>query len=561
MKKRLLFYASLLALFGCKSAPENPADTIYWGGTIVTMAGDSPQYAEAVAVKDGKILFVGSQIDAQKYEGDSTEVRNLDGKTLLPGFIDPHSHFINATQLVTWVNASPRPVGEVNSVAELKTTIADFIKKKPLKEGEWLVGYGYDQTMFEDREATCLDLDEVVPDNPVLIIHVSAHGALLNSKALEAANITAETKDPDGGVISRMPNSRKPSGLLMENAFMPVFESMPKPTAGELLKTFAKAQEEYTKWGYTTAQEGATTFDDLQLLKKASADGLLVIDVISYPLFIDMEKIVGKDSFGSYSKHLKLGGIKVLLDGSPQGGTAMQHYLTPGPNGEADWHGVSFVPKDVFFKVMQTCYDNNLQLNVHTNGSEAIQEMIDGMQQINYDKSKDLRWCSIHCQFVTDPQLDQIAALGLVPSFFTNHAFYWGDVHIKNFGQEAAEHLSPIATAYGKGLRPTNHTDYSVTPLDPFMTIWTAVKRETRSGRILGAEERATVYQALQMLTSNVAYQYHEEASKGTLEAGKLADLVILDKNPLDLDETTIDEVKNTKVLETIKEGVTVYKE
>ncbi|WP_163717222.1 amidohydrolase [Mangrovibacterium lignilyticum] len=559
MKKRILLYALLLTLLSCNSTPDNPADTIYLGGNIITMKGDSAQYAEAIAVKDGKILFVGSEAEAKKYRGDSTIINNLEGKTMLPGFIDPHSHFINATQLVNWVNVSPRPVGQVNSVEELKNTIAEFIKNKPLKENEWLVGYGYDQTMFEDREATCYDLDEVVPDNPLLIIHVSSHGALLNSKALEISNITAETKDPAGGVISRMPNSKKPSGLLMENAFLPVHQNMPKPTIDDLLKSFDKAQEEYTKWGYTTAQEGASSFDDLQLLKKASDDDLLVIDIISYPLFIDMDKIIGKENFGQYKKHLKVGGIKVLLDGSPQGGTAMQDYLTPGPNGEAHWQGVSFVPKDVFFKVMQTCYDNNLQLNVHTNGSGAIQEMIDGMDEINYDKSKDLRWCSVHCQFVTNEQLDKIAELGMVPSFFTNHAFYWGDVHIKNFGFEVANKLSPIESAYKKGLRPTNHTDYSVTPLDPFMTIWTAVKRETRSGQIIGPEERATIYQALQMLTSNVAYQYHEEDTKGTLEVGKLADLVILDKNPLDIDESTIDDIKNTKVVETIKEGMTVY--
>jgi predicted amidohydrolase YtcJ len=163
----------------------------------------------------------------------------------------------------------------------------------------------------------------------------------------------------------------------------------------------------------------------------------------------------------------------------------------------------------------------------------------------------------IHSQFIRPDQLDKYAEVGLIPSFFTNHAFFWGDVHVRNLGEPRAFFLSPMKTARARGLRPTNHTDAAVTPPDPLFTIWTAVNRTSRSGRVIGPDERVTPLEALKATTINAAYQYFEEATKGTIEPGKLADLVILSDNPLTVDPARIAEIR---VLETIKEGKTVYK-
>ncbi len=408
---------------------------------------------------------------------------------------------------------------------------------------------------------TAADLDDAFPDNPVFVQHVSLHGAVCNSASLKKFNVTKDTPKPKGGVIVRKPGSMEPEGLLMESAWLPIFGSLPKPGEEELLKRFKDGQMINAAAGVTAAQEGATPAADAALMQKAAAQGLLYIDVAAYP-FITEAKTVFKtnppETFGKYSNRFKLGGIKITTDGSPQGRTAYftKPYLTGGPGGEKDWKGEPLFPKAEIQEMVKFVYDSKLQLIIHCNGDAAIDLFLEAHERSAKDRTADLRTTVIHSQFVRKDQLEKYADYKIMPSFFTEHCYYFGETHLKNRGKKQAAFLSPMKTALSMGIRCQSHTDFNVSPIDQMFVIWTAVNRTTRTGEVLGSDERITPLQALKAITLDSAYMYKEEHTKGSLEVGKLADLVILDKNPLTIKPM---DIKDIKVVETIKEGKTIY--
>ena len=286
MKRLFLsaFAVILAAGLGCNTGPDaaSTADAIYFGGPIITV-NDAQPNAEAVAVKDGKILTVGTRAEVEKaHKGATTQMIDLAGKTLLPGFIDAHSHFMFALDMPTQANVSGPPVGPVKSIPDMVAALEGTAATPQHPKGEWIVGWGYDANgLAEKREATRDDLDPAFPDNPVMVIHVSGHGAVLNSAALKKFNITAKTPTPPGGVILRKPGTQEPAGLLMETAYLPVFAQMPKPTEADMLDRFDGAQQIYASNGYTTIQEGATHAHDVELLQKAASEKRLYLDLVS----------------------------------------------------------------------------------------------------------------------------------------------------------------------------------------------------------------------------------------------------------------------------------------
>ncbi|HRI20256.1 MAG TPA: amidohydrolase, partial [Panacibacter sp.] len=543
------------------------ATAIYYNGDIITMEGDSAAYAEAIAVKDGKIIFVGSKADAEKLKGDSTVMNDLQGKTMLPGFIDPHSHFINALSMSSQANCSAPPVGTAKDADGIVAALKDFQQKKNIAKGELIIGYGYDDTQMPDgRLLNRDDLDKAFPGNPVLVIHVSLHGAVLNSAALTKFGYSSKTVTPEGGIIVRKPGTNEPYGLIMETAFLPVFANLPKPTPEQQLQQLKDGQMIYATAGVTTAQEGATHKTDLDILANGAKQNALFIDVIAYPFILDLPAVL-KDhpftEFASYNNHLKIGGVKITEDGSPQGKTAFftTPYLTGGPGGEKNWRGEPTFPQDSLNAWVKKLYDNKIQLIVHGNGDGAIDMILKAHEyackELNQPLDANRRTTVIHSQFVRNDQLEKYKEYNIIPSMYAEHTFFFGDAHIKNRGIQQASFISPLNTALKMGIPCTNHTDFNVLPIDQMMVVWCAVNRTTRTGVVLGADERITVYQALQCITINAAHQYFEENSKGSLKAGKLADLVILDKNPLKADAAAI---KDIQVAETIKDGKTIYK-
>lgn len=538
------------------------ADTIFRHADVVTVADAVPS-AEAVAVKDGHILAVGTDAEVMAHAGPETRVVDLGGRTLVPGFVDGHSHFMNALQIVTWANVSTPPVGPVSCIPDLIGALkAHFERWKPAP-GEWVLGYGYDgNNLAEGRELTRDDLDPHFPDNPILLIHVSNHGAVLNSRALDLMGIDAGTPTPPGGIILRKPGTNEPAGLLMEMAFLPIFAKLPKPGLEELLERVGAAQEIYAAAGVTTMQEGATASADLPVLVRAAQEGRLYLDLASYALITELDEILAEhppSTFGTYRNRLKLNGAKAFADGSPMSRTAFfrEPYLTGGPSGEENWRGEPTFPPETLNAMVKKVYDHGLRLNVHVNGDAAIDMVLAAHEHAaGPSRRPPVGMTIIHSQFVRRDQLEKYREYGFSISFYTEHTFFFCDAHMRNLGPERTNFCSPMRTALDMGLHCANHTDFSVLPIDQLFTIFTAVNRVGRDGKVIGPDQRVTPLEALRAITIESAYEYGEADRKGSIEVGKLADLVVLSGNPLKVDPLAI---RDIRVMATYKEGKEVY--
>lgn len=540
------------------------ADTIYTGGDIITIDDANPA-AQALAVGGGRITAVGSRDDVlAAARGPATRMVDLDGATLLPGFLDPHSHYINSLTVANQVNVFAPPAGPGADVGAIVHALKSFRDAQHIPAGEMIVAYGYDDTLMPGgRTLHKEDLDADFPDNPVLVGHVSMHGAVLNSAAMRMFDITAATKTPPGGVIVRKQGSTEPDGLVMETAFLPIFAAMPKPTPSQEIAWSRAGQMLYAAAGITTAHEGLTHAADVELIYRAAEGGANLIDVVSYPFILELDEVLSKhppQEFGSYRNRVKLGGVKVTLDGSPQGRTAYftTPYLVDGPDGQHNWRGELGFSQDIVNGWFKQVYDLGLPLDIHANGDAAIDVALAAHEFAAADDlGRDRLTVMVHSQFVRRDQLQRYVEYKIIPSLFTQHTFYFGDAHVQLRGKAQADFLSPMRAAIDLGLQPTNHTDFVVTPLDQMFVVWTAVNRVSRSGAIIGADQRVTPLEALKAITINAARQYREADQKGSLEVGKIADLVVLDGNPLTVDPTAI---KDIRVVETIKDGETVYR-
>jgi len=559
---------SMLALIMAAGLPlpgiaQETAQTIFHGGRILTMAGDKPAYVEALAVKDGKILFIGAKDKALALKGDATKVVNLEGKALLPAFIDAHGHYINSLLVANQAKLYAPPSGPGKDVQSIIAELQKFAKERNIPKGELIIGYGYDDSVMpEGRLLNRDDLDEAFPDNPVRVDHVSMHGAVMNTLALKKYGISAETKTPPGGVIVRKPGTEEPWGLIMETAFLPVMEQSEPLTAQQEIEWSRAGQMLYAEAGITTAHEGATHLPQVQAMMRASNAGANIIDIVTYPFITDADKVLAElpvTEWGKYKNRLKVGGIKITLDGSPQGRTAFftTPYLRGGPGGEKNWTGEPTFPQDLANKMVKKVYDLKVPLIIHTNGDAAIDSFLTAYEFArNGDYSQPWNVTTIHTQFMRKDHIPKFVDYKVRPSFYTLHTFYFADTHIANRGEAQGTYISPMRDAIDAGLRPTNHTDFVVAPLDQMMMLWSAVNRVSRAGAEVGPSQRVTPFEGLKTMTEWAAEQYGEADRKGTLEVGKLADLVILDKDPIQVDPTAI---KDIRIVETIKEGATIY--
>jgi hypothetical protein len=560
-----LLLAVLLAglpwLAAC-AAVAAPAERIIRGGPIVTVNPAQPA-AEAVAIAHGKIVAVGTAAEVMKLAGPATEVTDLAGRTLVPGFVDGHSHFMSLIDVQTQALCASPPAGPCTTVADVIAALKKVQERRTIGPGKFVMGFGYDPALLAEKRApTKQELDAAFPDNPVILVHVSGHGAMLNSKALAAYSITAATPTPPGGVIGREPGSNEPDGLLFETAFLPIFSQVPGPGDDEALALLTAGQELYLREGITTAQEGATMKHQLDLLRILAGRGALKLDLVALPFITEIDAIFAGQpprNEPDYKNRLRIGGVKIVSDGSPQGRTACftTPYLTDGPAGQKNWRGELSFPQATLNEWVKKVYDGGATLFVHCNGDAAIDALLEAHRYASGDDpAKPRGTVGVHSQFIRRDQLEKYKAWGIVPSFFTLHCFYFGDTHVANRGRAQADFISPMKAARALGIRPANHTDFNVSPLDQIFTIHTAVNRVSRSGQVIGADERATPLEALEAITIDGARMYGEESKKGSIEPGKLADLVILSANPLTVPPAEIEKIR---VAETIKEGKTVW--
>ncbi|MCA0133315.1 amidohydrolase [Winogradskyella alexanderae] len=537
---------------------------LYYNGDIITMASVTPEYAEVVVEQDGKIVFVGSMKDAEDNYVGAKKI-NLNGNTMLPGFIDPHSHFEKVSNTMGQLNISPPPVGEVTNIPQILEMLKRYKIEKKIPDGEWIFAWGYDENLLEEgRHPTNKEIDEVLPNNPVYLDHTSGHMGVANGMALKMMNVTSESVNPPGGNIGRYPDSNEPNGLVQETAMYPFVGNMLQILETKAEGFFIATQNYYAENGITTAQDGLINRRKIKFYQKQADAGNMIIDLIALAGYSELEQNL-KDStitFNTYGNRFKVQGTKLIGDGSPQGKTAFftKPYLTPVDGCEENCTGLPSLTQEAMNKLFITGYKNNNQLFIHCNGDASIDMAIaaheNACKVLEQSLDKDRRTVIIHSQFVRPDQLQKYVDYNILPSFFTNHAYFWGDVHIENLGKERAGFLSPIASADKLGIKYTNHSDATVTPLNPMMTVWSAVNRESRNGVIVGDAERATPYQALKAITIHAAYEHFDENLKGSLEPGKVADFVILEKNPLKVNP---EDLKGVKVLKTIKDGKVIF--
>ena len=560
-------FGSLLRCAEAQTPPaaSGAADLIYSGGPIVTI-NDAQPSAEAVAVRGGRILAVGTRAQVEATRGAGTRMVNLEGRAMLPGFVDPHGHVVMVGLQAVGANMLAAPDGEANDIAAVIRILREWVGRNEaaVRRYNLIFGFGYDDSQIrEGRHPTRDDLDQVSTEVPVLIIHTSSHLAAANSKALEVAGITAATPDPVGGVFRRRDGSREPNGVMEENAlFVGAAPLLGRLDEAAWLSMIRAGAEYYASFGYTTCQEGRAMGPAIGQLTAAAQRGLLPVDIVAYPDILGAaEHLGGTLHGGAYRNRLRIGGAKISLDGSPQGKTAWltRPYHVPPAGAAADYRGLQTAPTDATIEAVSRCFERNWQILMHANGDAAIDLMIAAVREATRRHGRgDRRPVMIHGQTLRADQVDPVRELGIFPSLFPMHTFYWGDFHRDSvLGPERAENISPTGWLMSRGMMFTSHHDAPVARPDSMRVLSATVTRRSRTGDIIGPHHRVPVGTALKAMTIWSAHQHFEEATKGSIEVGKLADFVLLSDNPMTTDPERLAELK---VMETIKEGTSVYR-
>ncbi|MGW3183959.1 amidohydrolase [Kitasatospora sp. NPDC001119] len=560
------------------AAPYDEADVIFHGGEIVTAAADSQESdprPEAVAVKDGVIVHVGDYQEAvDRWQGPRTKVRDLAGRALLPGFIDAHGHLGGIGLQATLANLLAAPDGDVTDIDSLLDKLRAWAKTPVGAFSKWIIGFGYDDAMLaEGRHPTREDLDKVSTTRPVLAIHQSFHLGAVNSRGLRELGYTRATADPDGGVIRRQPGPvarpfGEPNGVLEETAFSPASE---KATEGlpltAMAALFSKGVASAASFGFTTVQEGGATLKNLKALRDAAALKPFKIDVVAYARADEATASPEPDPVGAsqeYHRGVRAAGVKMYLDGSPQGRTAwLTEPYKERPEGTPEgYSGYPTIedPKVVLDQV-STAYARGWQVLAHVNGDAAIDQFIEAVRTASAEvepADADRRTVAIHAQTAREEQIEDFAHLGVIPSFFSMHTYYWGDWYRKTvLGPERAATISPARWAVDRGMVYTSHHDAPVALPNSIAILSSQVTRRTRTDQVvLGPEQCVSALDAVKSITIHAAHQYFEQDRKGSIEVGKLADLVILSANPLTVPP---EEIKDIAVAETIKKGTTIH--
>jgi len=482
---------------------------------------------------------------------------------MLPGFVDSHGHAVMGGLQALSANLLAPPDGEVKDIASLLDTLRAWVaaNQAVVDKEQMIIGFGYDQSQLTElRHPTREDLDTVSTTIPIIIVHQSGHFGVANSKTLEWTGVTADTPNPDGGVI-RKRGDGEPDGVLEENAFFGVLGKLLSGLGEEGLRAFAIAGPElWARFGYTTAEEGRTSPEVVEVMKKVALDGGFKIDVVVYPdVMVDRDYIKNNVS-STYTDRVRVGGAKLTIDGSPQGFTAWRDrpYYDPVGDYPGNYKGYAAVTDEQVMAAIDWAFQNNIQILTHANGEAATDLLLAAIEGATEKYGMaDRRPVLIHGQFLREDQVDSLKALHVFPSIFPMHTFYWGDWHREHtVGPALADNISPTGWIRQRGMMFGSHHDAPVAFPDSMRVLDATVTRRSRSGDILGPAQRVDVMTALKAMTIWPAWQHFEEHSKGSIEVGKLADFVILSQDPTAVDPETLDTLK---VLRTIKEGEVVF--
>jgi hypothetical protein len=564
--KKIILLASLyiIPILGLSAGTSPSADTIYHNGTILTINDNQPK-AEAVAIKEGKILAVGSKEEVLKTKNASTKLVDIEGKTMLPGFVDAHGHVMGGGLQALSANLLAPPDGEVKDIASLQQTIRDWMSKNKdvVNRIKLVVGFGYDNAQLKElRHPTRDDLDTISIDIPIVLVHQSGHIISVNSKALEVGSITASTANPEGGVIQRKQDGKEPNGVLEETAAFPLLLKLFSRVGSKGATAFVEAGTKlWASFGYTTAQEGRASPSSIKTFQAVAASGGLKIDVAAYPDVLMDREIIKNNVSATYKNRFRVAGAKLTIDGSPQGFTAWRDrpYYKPVGTYPPGYSGYAAATAKQVGDAIDWAFSNDIQILTHSNGEAASDQLIAYIDSATKKYGNvDRRPVLIHGQFLREDQVDSFNRLKVIPSLFPMHTFYWGDWHREHtVGPELSNNISPTGWCVKRGMKFTSHHDAPVAFPDSMRVLDATVTRRSRSGDIIGPDQRVDVMTALKAMTIWPAWQHFEEKTKGSIEVGKLADFVLLDHDPTLIDPENLDTIK---VQETIKEGTTVYK-
>ncbi|MFP6639959.1 MAG: amidohydrolase family protein [Myxococcota bacterium] len=557
------FCFALLLGSGAVSAATEIADNLYQGGPILTLEQDG-ETVEALATKNGRILATGSKESVAKFVGPETRQVDLGGHTLMPGFVDGHGHFTFYAALSEGVNVSSPPAGPMRSHEDIIKALRLRIAENQIPMGQTVFGWGYDDSLLGEKSHPDRDtLDRASTDHPIVLLHVSGHLAATNSRGLTSIGYSADTPDPPSGAIRRRPNSQEPNGVLEETAAYPVLGQIMQGSLEEKISQLTRAQHDVLANGITTVQDGATAPEEYALLSAAADRGLFELDVVTLPVAESYDVLAAQGPLPmDYRNRLKVGGVKLMLDGSPQGKTAYfrDPYTVPPQGQGPEYRGYPRMEQTEVNETFKRFADLGIPLFTHANGDasadmyvEALEKAMEGRDEIPALN------VIIHAPLVLEEHLDVMKKYGAIPSFFTAHVFYWGDFHRDSvMGPERASHLSPTRWAQDRGLLFNLHTDTPIVPYNPFLLVWSAVERKTRSDKVLGPDQKLSVHEALRAVTYNPAWAYGEGDRKGTLTPGKLADMILVSENPYTVDPS---ELLKIETLATWKEDRLVYGE
>ena len=549
----------LLTIFSANSIAQQ-ADLIFTGENIITMDASD---VVAVAVRGDRIVASGSRAEVFELRGDDTRVIELGDRALLPGFIDAHGHFSSLSTSAALLDLSSPPVGGVTSIDDIVRALRLRIEQEQAPAGQLVFGFGYDDSLLaEGRHPNRDDLDRASTNHPIVVRHVSGHLLAANSMALDQAGLSSSTQNPEGGIIRRRAGSNEPDGVMEETA-MGAFPGSTGHMGPEMLSRLRReAIDIYAGYGITTIQDANIGIAYADLMRGEAEAEPYAVDIVAYimanPLSDEELQSVSQDE--SYTGGFRVGGVKFTLDGSPQGRTAwMSQPYTEGPPGQSsDYVAYPSYSPEAYKARMPDLLARGVPVLAHANGDAAIQLMIEGVKEAVIGNTlPDHRTVAIHAQLARQDQLEQFKELGIVPSYYAVHPYFWGDWHRLSFGEQRASFISPVKATVELGIPFTVHNDSPVVPPDIMRLVSITVNRLTRSGYVLGPDQRASIMEALYAVTQGAAYQYFEEDEKGSITVGKRADLVILEQNPVTADPLGLEDIA---IVETFSRGLSVYR-
>ena len=538
--------------------------TVYHGGPIITMDPRCPA-PEAISVTNGRLSAVGSLQDVTLAAGPGHTLHHLNGKTLMPGFIDGHSHF---------------PSGGMNRLyaadlaVDSRQECMDALRRKlaDQRPSEWLIGHSFDEWRLNGYTPDRKDLDEISRDVPIFYRHVSGHTGVANSCALALAGITRDTPPPAGGIIGR-DAAGEPNGILEGiPAQTLVRRLIPHFTEAEMLAALADESRVYASCGITTAQGGpafspmdaelGTKVTDIML--RGAAEGIMPIRVVLFIRANDMSKlepythhVSGSDLSGN--GRVTLGAAKLWADGDPRAHTGYfsSPYAVDDPAKGADYRGEFLYTVPELTQKILPMHKAGWQIAIHANGDAGIETVVSAYEALQRLAPRpDARHLVIHSQYATRAQLRRMRESSIHPCFFISPLYHWAHIHSHFAGEDRVQNFCSCMDAEELGLIYNLHTDSPITPVDPLVQVGTAVTRRSAAGKVYGPRQAVSPLAALNAVTQGAAYLNFEEHVKGSLTPGKYADMVVLDQNPLTVDTQAI---KDIRVLQTIVGGQSVY--